>query len=281
MFNFFKNKRAIRKDELDSLMQSINQLNENISQLIWQNSELLNEKNAKRSVSGDFGQQNKQYTSYEKGYMSKAKDFFDSPAEHILEGYLDVILSKYKLGYYFGIRVVAHQPLCNYVQQTKIKKVNERNAFMHFDFVFEWRRPVKGKITDNMAGHFPLLVIELNGKTHEQEEQKERDEYKRGVCAKLNIPCIAIQYQKEQFKQEDIEKVYLQEIMTGIFMSIYHWSLINADISKYSSLLAKEKTSILNKYPKDEFPEMHLWVNQAYDYVYSAYSQRAKVLSAD
>lgn len=267
------------KFDFDSLLKEIKQLNNNICCLIEQNMQLLgNQNDAKNSLQSENGkkqqylQEEKKYTSFEKGKMSEPKEFFDSAPEKVLESYLDNIFSRYKLGLNFSIRIVPHQPLSNYVQKTHIEQVNLRNTFMHIDFLVEIRKWKGRKGFGDRAGHFPVLAIELNGKTHEKEVQRERDEYKRGVCAKLNIPFVAIEYQERRFTQEYIENIYLQKIMTDIFMSIFNLSLMNEDIKQYSKLLGREKRDILQKYPIDKFPEIHRYVQDAYDSVHNAYA---------
>ncbi|MCI8770013.1 MAG: DUF2726 domain-containing protein [Lachnospiraceae bacterium] len=285
MFGFLRNWKSTRESvDMGNLLQEMKHLNQNITCLINQNAQLLDRRNdvqysgqKKRETVNQGGfrqsvQEEKKYTSYAKGQMSKPKSFFDSPAEKVLEGYLDNIFNKYKLGLNFSIRIVPHQPLSNYVQKTHIEQVNLRNTFMHIDFLIEVRKWKKGKDLDDMSGHFPILAIELNGRTHEKEEQRERDEYKRGVCARLNIPFVAIEYQEGHFTQKDIEAAYLQKIMTDIFMSIFNLSLMNEDIKQYSKLLGREKRDILQKYPIDKFPEIHRYVQDAYDSVYNAYA---------
>lgn len=193
------------------------------------------------------------------GSFCNPKSFFDSPAERILEGYLDQICYRYNLGVNLGIRIITHQPVSNYIQKTNIKPVDTRNAFMHFDFLFEIRK-IKG-CTDERAGHFPLLAIELNGKTHDQEEQIERDEYKRGICSKLRIPLMVIRYQEEHFTQKDIEELYLEDILTDIFISIF---MLYSSGRYFQAILDAVKRNILAKYPENEFPEIHKCLNEAH-----------------
>ena len=264
----------------DDLLREMQKLNESVLALLAQNQQLWRQQNngqksEQKEMDGDdageSGQADgskKEYTSYEKGKMSKPKDFFDSPPERILESYLDNICSRYDLGRNFSIRILVHQPLGNYTKETKIIQVNRRNKEMHFDFLIEARKWKWGKGFSNMAGHFPLLAIELNGGTHDEPEQMERDEYKRGACEELKIPLIVIRYEEGHFTQEDIEKRYLAEIMTSVFVSIFHLFLKNEDVNQYSKLLEQEKNNILQKYsPIEKFPAIDRYVQVAYTYV--------------
>lgn len=122
MFKFFKKK----DDKMDAIIQKLSQLNENISYLLAQNAQFLknysgtqSSENLANAEMPNFTTKSKEYSSFEKGNMSKPKSFFDSPAEQILEGYLDKICKKYSLGPNFGIRIVPHQPLTNYVEKQR------------------------------------------------------------------------------------------------------------------------------------------------------------------
>lgn len=136
---------------------------------------------------------------------------------------------------------------------------------MHFDFLLEMRKTWKGEKSDSMAGHFPLLVIELNGKTYNQEEQKERDEYKRGVCEKLKLPIIFIKYDEKRFSQEDLETDYLGQILIDIFKSVLKLSIKNKSAANRSKLLEQTQDEILEKYSIYDFPDVHYYVHEAYN----------------
>ncbi len=269
MFNF----RNSRK-KWDSLLQEINQINNSISILIDQNLKIFDEQAKLRlmidsciSPKTNDTTEKSIYSSYEKGTFNTAKEnFFDSPAEKLLEKYLNRICQKYDLGLNWGIRVLSHQPLINYVEMTAIKAVNNRNAFMHFDFLFEARKLKGNDRTGDKAGHFPLLAIELDGKTHYTDKQKERDNYKKGVCNKLNLHLIHIKYDEKDFTSEQLEAKYLDEIMTYLFVSIFDLSVKQTYISNTNvkELVKEKRNEILAKYPKNEFPELQECIDGAY-----------------
>lgn len=296
MFNIFK-----RNTNYEDLSQKVTQLSDTISTLLIQNSKILEEQSRLRSLIktdtlSDLLMQNskiieeqsklrsliettaspvpeeketnKNYTSYEKGTFNKPKEnFFDSPAEKILEKYFNRICQKYNLGLNWGIRLLAHQPLINYVEMTNIKAVNNRNAFMHFDFLFEARNLKDYKTIDDKSGHFPLLAIELDGKFHNSDEQKERDSYKQGVCDKLKLHLIRIRYDEENFTLENIEAEYLKEIMTYLFVSIFDFTIVYKYIVKEKNikLLNEKRDEIIQKYPSSQFPEVEQYINDAYE----------------
>lgn len=254
------------------LLQEMKTLNASVLSLLAQNEQLWKSQRSTQEKNGADGagesgratEKKEEYTPYKKGNMSKPRDFFDSPPERALEGYLDNICSRYDLGRNFSIRILAHQPLGNYTKETKIIQVNRRNKEMHFDFLIEIRKRKKG--FSDTAGHFPVLAIELNGGTHDEPEQIERDEYKKGACEALKLPLIVIRYKEEYFTQEEIEKRYLADIMKNIFISMFRLALKNEDVKQYGSLLEQERTNILNKYsPIDKFPGIDRYVEEAYN----------------
>lgn len=296
MFNIFK-----KNTDYQNLSQKVTQLSDTISALLIQNSKILEEQTKLRSLiktdtlsvlliqnskileeqsklrslietdtssASEEKEINKNYTSYEKGTFNKRKEnFFDSPAEKILEKYFNRICQKYNLGLNWGIRLLAHQPLINYVEMTNIKAVNNRNALMHFDFLFEARNLTDYKTIDDKSGHFPLLAIELDGKFHNSEDQKERDSYKQGACDKLKLHLIRIKYDEENFTLENIEAEYLREIMTYLFVSIFDFTIVYKYIVKEKNvkLLNEKRDEIIKKYPSSQFPEVEQFINDAYE----------------
>ena len=113
-----------------------------------------------------------------------------------------------------GIRVLPHQPVDNYVERTDISAVDNRNHWMRFDFVFEKRN-----------SHNLLLVIELDGALHADEQQKERDQYKNGLCSAINVTVIRVKY----LEKDDVENVelfrerYEAEIMQNMLKTFFFY----------------------------------------------------------
>lgn len=263
------------KKRLETLIEKINTTDDAIKYLIDQNTKILEEqkelqmliKNSTLPKPIDMTK-NKKYSSYEKGAFNTPKvNFFDSPAEKQLEKYLDHICKKYDLGANWGIRVLSHQPLINYVESTTIKAVNSRNALMHFDFLFEERKLKDNDIANDKAGHIPLLAIELDGKTHDTYEQIERDDYKKGACDKLNLHLIRIKYNEDCFTFDQIETHYLCEIMTYLFVSMFNLTAKykTTNSNTITELLKVKCDEILSKYPNNQFPEVQQFVKNAYN----------------
>lgn len=167
-----------------------------------------------------------QFSDYEKGTFSKPKGIYDSKGEKKLDEILHTMINqKYQFGKKFGLRVLIHQPLSNYVKCLKQKTVteksedkteiyrwvNNKNHWTHFDFIIEARK-----------GHRPLLAIELDGPFHNSNKQKSRDEYKNGVCQALNIPLIRINYNgnDSQINIDYIENNYEEEIIQKLISSL-------------------------------------------------------------
>lgn len=188
-----------------------------------------------------------QYSDYKKGTFSKPCPIYHSKGEGILDEALhEVIIKKYQLGKKFGLRVLLHQPLSNYVMtldqenekdpdKLEInKKTNNKNHWMHFDYIIETRK-----------GHCPLLAIELDGPRHNEAGQKKRDEYKNGVCDALKLPLIRIPYVVDESVTSDfIEKYYEEEIICKL-------------ISSLQQKAGKDKGEIRRKYSENS-PEAEL-----------------------
>lgn len=209
------------------LLDTNEKLKEIISEL---NSEIENTESALNSQSPQFTPSNK--TAYQKGNMSKpkrkAKDenkksipVFDSTGEYLLDEILNSLIHKHKLGKNHGIRIIPQQPLFNYVHELNPQKVgyakivNNKNQWTKFDFVIEIRK-----------AHIPLLVIELDGPGHRGDDsealkQQERDSYKDGACAALDIPILRITYNNEQeLTDEKISENYEKDILKHIYFSL-------------------------------------------------------------
>ncbi|MCI8670162.1 MAG: hypothetical protein HFI34_11705 [Lachnospiraceae bacterium] len=192
-----------------------------------------------------------EYSEYKKGEMCTPRDYYDSKWESILEEYLITIHKKYELGKLY-IRLLTHQPISNYIEEVKGKKgVNIKNKGRHFDFLFELRKNFNSLCTtcegkyvkeQEKAGHFPLLAIELDGPPHrENPEQIKRDQYKNGLCNKLDISIIRIPLtlpKKEKDFLEEI-KVYEKEIVQGIFDAIFQ-QIYDDDRKECSNELIKK-----------------------------------------
>lgn len=270
MFKIFKK----NKNKYDILLQNITHISDTMLELLKQNSKILEEQaelrllmNTATPTSSDEITKRKKYTSYEKGTFNKPKaHYFDSPAEKVLEKFLNHICQKYELGKNWGIRLLSHQPLINYVEMTTIKTVNSRNALMHFDFLFEARKLKDNEAADDRDGHFPLLAIELDGKSHDAEEQKERDSYKQGICDKLHLPLIRIKYDEEDFSLKKFEAQYTGKILTSLFASMFNQSLSHKNLENEAKieLLTAKQNEILAKYPNCQFPEIQQFVNDAF-----------------
>lgn len=157
-----------------------------------------------------------------------------------------MINRKYKFGKNFGLRVLVHQPLSNYVKFLEQEKtdnekkevyryVNNKNHWTQFDFVIETRK-----------NHLPILVVELDGPTHNTEGQQRRDEYKNGACDALNLPLIRIPYNGDAsiINEDYIENTYGEVIIKKIIKSLKK----NAGISK---------EELLRKY-NDDSPQCEL-----------------------
>lgn len=152
-------------------------------------------------------------SSYEKGKKSEIrKSYWDSKGESIIDRILRAICTDYDLGRMMYIRVLPHQPIDNYVKMTNIKAVDNRNHWMRFDFIFE-----------ETSSHTILLVVELDGFYHEEKEQKERDAYKDGVCAALNIMPVRIKYReiKDINNENDVRAQYEGEIVKNLLKSYF------------------------------------------------------------
>lgn len=160
------------------------------------------------------------FTDYQKGKFSKQKSsVYDSPDEKRLDDILYSIINDYQLGKNFGVRVLVQQPLANYVealdQNNKKgeinKKINNKNRWTRFDFIIEIRKD-----------HQPLLAIELDGPSHNSEEQKRRDEYKNGACDALNLPLIRIPYGEDNTKIDNdfIKDNYEEQIIKKIIFAL-------------------------------------------------------------
>lgn len=204
-----------------------------------------------------------EYSEYEKGRMCTPRDYFDSPFEQILEECLMNIHKKYELGKLY-IRLLTHQPVSNYIQEVKRKPgVNIKNKGRHFDFLFELRTnfsslctTCEGKYVNEKAkaGHFPLLAIELDGSQHKEDpEQIKRDQYKNGLCNRLDISIIRIDLPKlpkelpEEQKIAHITefiknyvKIHEKEIVQGIFDAIFQ-QIYDDDRKECSNELIKSK----------------------------------------
>lgn len=198
-----------------------------------QENQQLKAKLKKYNKNVDVPRPSNEYSEYKKGEMCAPRDFYDSKWEPILEEYLINIHKKYKLGKLY-IRLLTHQPVSNYIKEVNGKiGVNIKNKGRHFDFLFELRKNFNSLCTtcegkyvkeQEKAGHLPLLAIELDGPPHrENPEQIKRDQYKNGLCNKLDISIIRIPLSLPKEEKDFIEEIkeYEKEIIQGIFDAIF------------------------------------------------------------
>ncbi len=228
-----------------------------------QENEQLKTKSKKYIKNNNVSMSTNKYSEYEKGKMCTPRDYYDSPYERILEECLMNIHKKYELGKLY-IRLLAHQPVSNYIQEVKGKLgVNIKNKGRHFDFLFELRtdfsslcKTCEGKYVKKKehAGHFPLLAIELDGSQHKEDpEQIKRDQYKNGLCNRLDISIIRIDLPKlpKELPEEQkialitkfIEKyvqIHEKEIVQGIFDAIFQ-QIYDDDRKECSNELIKNQ----------------------------------------
>lgn len=216
------------------------------------------------------------YSSYQKGYFSKPKPFFDSPAESELEYALDELLSKLQL-YKIGIRLLAHQPIGNYVKEIDIKQVNIRNKSMHFDFLLEIRKDFNVFFPQNKnlyrfsskEGHIPLLAIELDGKSHSDAEQIERDKYKNGVCKGLKISMLRIPYASNYFYNKDIDnQEFYQNRLNNYIDETYRNEIIQKLFLALFDQIPSTKLAWCKCYSMEQLPEIADLIEQTYDEFY-------------
>lgn len=282
----FKNTKKKKKEkDIDKILCEISHIEDALLILLKRNDAIINEQAELRQlienpvlIKSDYSSNKKEYSSYEKGTFNTPKEFFfDSPAEKQLENYLNYICKHYSLGEKWGIRLLSHQPVINYVEilptegahAEKLKAVNAKNALMHFDFLFEARQSnLWGNIvTDEKAGHYPLLAIELDGMLHNTEKQINRDEYKQGLCDKIGLPLIRIKYTGEDFTLEKIAAEYSDTILECLFSSLLNLYLKLKKIYLLQNkldFLEEKSRYIQNEYSEDTFPEVHEIVSNAY-----------------
>lgn len=175
-------------------------------------------------------------TSFEKGTKSKIRKYYwDSKGEELLEKRLRSICADYELGKYMSVRVLPHQPVDNYVERTDIFAVDNRNHWMRFDFIFE-----------EYKSHNLLLVLELDGVQHADEQQKERDQYKNGLCSAINVGIIRVEYlKKDDVENEELfRERYEAEIMLSMLKTYFSMSTWFG----YERTLEQQKINVEKRY---------------------------------
>lgn len=282
----FRKKKNDKENDIEKIFCEISHLEDTLLILQKRSDAIINEQAELRKIieksintKPDYSESKEKYSPYEKGTFNASKEnFFDSPAEKILEQYLNSICQKYSLGQKRGVRLLSHQPLINYIEvipvnginAEKLKAVNTKNALMHFDFLFEIRhiKSGGGNGSEDKSGHYPLLAIELDGKFHHTDKQRERDEYKQGVCDKIGLPLIRIDYTGENFTTDNIEADYLENILVHLFSSILDLNLRFKNIYHKETkriVLEEQKDQLQNDYPEEIFPELSKYINSAYN----------------
>lgn len=217
----------------------------------------------------DEQKQKSSLSSFEKGLKSTVRDdFWDSKSEAMIDKILRNICSDYDLGKFMYIRVLPHQPIANYVENTFIKAVDNRNHWMRFDFIFE-----------ESQSHTLLLVVEYDGPFHETDDQKERDQYKNGLCAALNVVVVRIKYNSlDVISDEEVRKKYEADIMRSLlktyFLSLKQFgyeidlkSQKNTSELKYKKLCEVYNNALFtctNEKKKSFYVKMRKYIEEAY-----------------
>ena len=298
IYNISENAHAIEllNIQIESLKTIINEKNQQIEALKTKNNELIQELETLNIKKMEFLNQHhkyiiennvhtekvqkkktssvSEYKPYDDNIKIELRTFFDSPAESELEYALDEIIYNLNLSK-IGIRLLAHQPLGNYVKETSFKKYNIRNKLMHFDFLFEIRKDFNNFETrakrslnrySSQEGHIPLLAIELDGKSHNDDEQIERDKYKDSACEKLKISMLRIPYDSYYFYNKDddnqefyqrrlnnyIDETYRNEIFQKLFLALF-------------DQIPSTKLAWCKCYSMEQLPEIADLIKQTYD----------------
>ena len=218
-----------------------------------------------------------EYKPYDDKMKIELRSFFDSPAESELEYALDEIIYNFSLSK-IGIRLLAHQPLGNYVKETNFKKYNIRNKLMHFDFLFEIRKDFnnfenRAKRSLNryssQEGHIPLLAIELDGKSHSDAEQIERDKYKDSACEKLKISMLRIPYDSNYFYANDVDnQEFYQRRLNNYIDEAYRNEIIQKLFLALFDQIPSTKLAWCKCYSMEQLPEIADLIEEAYNEFY-------------
>lgn len=130
-------------------------------------------------------------------YNYKRKDFLMSRAEH---EFFDILVGIVGNQYYIFPQIHLSTILDN-----KVVGQNWRGAFRHID-----EKSVDFVICDK-AYIKPLLAIELDDRTHDQDKRKERDSEVERILNKAGLPLLRFG-NHGHFDKEEIKKIVLEKI---------------------------------------------------------------------
>lgn len=130
-------------------------------------------------------------------YKYKRKNFLITAPEHKL---FDILVEI--LGNQYHVFTQVHLPT---IFEHKIKGQSWKGAFSHIN-----QKSVDFVICDK-AYIKPLLAIELDDRTHEREDRKERDEEVEQIFQEAGMPLLRIP-NTENFNKEEIKRLVLEKL---------------------------------------------------------------------
>ena len=165
---------------------------------------------------------NTNYEEYFKqgNYAKVRSNRFDSKSEEKVCLILNRILRDYNLEKMMQIRLTPQQALDNYVEVTNENfkdYYTRKHKWMKFDFIFE-----EVYEYNNRMNYIPVAVVEFDGPSHEEEDQKKLDYYKNGIVSNIGAEMVRIKYDSlNNLNDIELRKAYEDEIIMAIIRGYF------------------------------------------------------------